>query len=63
MRPKKDEHLCAGCNGLLKDEVIEFDLPAGMTFSEIEFFIFGRSQFCDTCIKALESGDNVEYVQ
>jgi len=58
-----EQHLCAGCDRPIESAFVEFDLPAGMTFSQMEFYIFGKSQFCDECIHALESGDNVEYVR
>lgn len=51
------DKVCAGCDEEIKDEYIIFDLPASMNFSEVEFYIFGKSQFCNKCIAAIEARD------
>ncbi len=53
--------VCAGCDGEIKDDYLIFDVPASLTFSEVEFYIFGKSQFCTECIAKIEAYDGVEY--
>ena len=54
---RAEKHLCAGCDQEITDEFITYDLPAGMSPAEIEFYVFGKSQFCRLCITAIESMD------
>lgn len=53
------EHLCAGCDEPIPDEqaFVSYDLPENMSFSQVEFYIFGKSQFCNDCIAAIELSD------
>jgi hypothetical protein len=57
---KTRQHLCAGCDEPITDEFIPYDLPEIMTFSQVEFYIFGKSQFCRQCIAAIEKTDEFE---
>ncbi len=54
---KLQQHLCAGCDEPITDEFVPYDLPGEMTFSQVEFYIFGKSQFCRVCIAAIEKAD------
>jgi hypothetical protein len=55
------EHLCAGCNEPIGDRFITCDLPEGFTFSQLEFWTFGKSQFCRECIVQIQACDEIEY--
>ena len=51
------EHLCAGCGEPIGDKFITYDLPSFATFSQVEFYVHGKSQFCRECIVSIEAGD------
>jgi hypothetical protein len=57
---RTEQHLCAGCNEPITDEYVSYDLPGNMSFSQVEFYVFGLSQFCRVCIAAIQSMDEAE---
>ena len=61
MAKRVKPQLCAACNEAITDEYVTYDLPENMTFSQVEFYVYGLSQFCRLCISEIRACDEVEY--